>query len=224
MTATLTGFKTQEKKDVNVRLGEERALDFKMGLETVSETVEVTADAAAVFNPSNTGPVSNVSQEAIQNLPTIGRGLDDFARLNPYFASVAIGGTNTNALSVAGRNNRYNNIQIDGAVNNDLFGLAASGAPGGQADAQPISLDAIQEIQLLVAPYDVRAGRVLGRRHQRDHQERHQRLRGDGRTGSPGTRTSWATAPTTGSSGPSTTTRSGRASAGPSARTRPSSS
>jgi hypothetical protein len=63
---------------------------------------------------------------------------------------------------VAGRNNRYNNIQIDGAVNNDLFGLAASGAPGGQADTQPISLDAIQEIQLLVAPYDVRQGGFSG--------------------------------------------------------------
>jgi outer membrane receptor protein involved in Fe transport len=162
VSVSLGGFKTQERKDVNVRLGEERALTFKMGLETVSETVEVTADAAAVFNPSNTGPVSNVSQEAIQNLPTIGRGLDDFARLNPYFSSVAIGGTNTNALSVAGRNNRYNNIQIDGAVNNDLFGLAASGAPGGQADAQPVSLDAIQEIQLLVAPYDVRQGGFSG--------------------------------------------------------------
>jgi hypothetical protein len=162
VTATLGGFKNQEKTDVTVRLGEERALSFKMLIETMSETVEVTADAGALFNPSNTGPVSNVSQEAIQNLPTIGRGLDDFTRLNPYFASVAIGGTLTNSVSVAGRNNRYNNIQIDGAVNNDLFGLAASGAPGGQADAQPISLDAIQELQLLVAPYDVRQGGFSG--------------------------------------------------------------
>ena len=61
-----------------------------------------------------------------------------------------------------GRNNRYNNIQLDGAVNNDLFGLAASGVPGGQADAQPVSLDAIQEIQLLVSPYDVRQGGFSG--------------------------------------------------------------
>src|SRR6185436_13582017 len=111
---------------------------------------------------ANTGPVSNVSQEAIQNLPTIGRGLDDFTRFNPYFASSAIGGTLSNSVSVAGRNNRYNNIQIDGAINNDLFGLAASGAPGGQADTQPIALDAIGEIQLLVAPYDVRQGGFSG--------------------------------------------------------------
>ena len=58
---------------------------------------------------------------------------------------------------------RYNNIQIDGAVNNDLFGLAATpAAPGGQADTQPISFDAIQELQLLVAPYDVRQGGFSG--------------------------------------------------------------
>ena len=63
---------------------------------------------------------------------------------------------------MAGRNTRYNNIQIDGAVNNDLFGLADSGTPGGQADAQPISIDAIQELQLLVAPYDVRQGGFSG--------------------------------------------------------------
>ena len=162
VTATLSGFKAVEKKDVSVRLGEDRALSFKMPLESMTESVEVTAEAASVFNPSNTGPASNVSQEALQNLPTVGRGLDDFARLNPYFATTAIGGTLTNGLSVAGRNNRYNNLQIDGAVNNDLFGIAASGAPGGQADTQPISLDAIQEIQLLVAPYDVRHGGFSG--------------------------------------------------------------
>src|SRR2546426_3955508 len=65
-------------------------------------------------------------------------------------------------MSVAGRNNRYNNMQIDGAVNNDVFGLAASGTPGGQAATQPISLDAIQEIQIVVSPYDVRQGGFSG--------------------------------------------------------------
>ena len=65
-------------------------------------------------------------------------------------------------MQVAGRNNRYNNIQIDGAVNNDLFGLAATGTPGGQSNAQPISLDAIEQIQLVVSPYDVRQGGFTG--------------------------------------------------------------
>lgn len=59
-------------------------------------------------------------------------------------------------VSVAGRNNRYNNVLIDGAVNNDVFGLTASGTPGGATGAQPISLDAVRELQLVIAPYDVR--------------------------------------------------------------------
>jgi Carboxypeptidase regulatory-like domain len=162
LTVTLSGFKEQKVDGVRVALGEERSLAFTLKVESVAETVVVTANAASVISPTSTGPASNVSTDTIENLPTVGRGLDDFARLNPYFVSTAIGGTNSNSLSVAGRNNRYNNIQIDGAVNNDLFGLAASGAPGGQADTQPISLDAIQEIQLLVAPYDVRQGGFSG--------------------------------------------------------------
>ena len=65
-------------------------------------------------------------------------------------------------VSVAGRSNRYNNMQIDGAVNNDVFGLAATGTPGGQTCTQPVSLDAIQEVQLVVSPYDVRQGGFSG--------------------------------------------------------------
>src|SRR5262245_40032264 len=162
VTVSLSSFKEQKQANVYVPLGGSAHLSFRLQLETMTEIVEVTAAGSAIINPTNTGPVSNVSEQAIENLPTIGRGLDDFTRLNPYFANTAIGGTNSNAVSVAGRNNRYNNIQIDGAVNNDLFGIAANGAPGGQADTQPISLDAIQELQLVVAPYDVRQGGFSG--------------------------------------------------------------
>jgi outer membrane receptor for ferrienterochelin and colicin len=162
VTASLSGFKEETQSNVDVALGATRTLTFVLQLAQIQEVLEVSALTSAVINPLNTGPVSNVSENAIENMPTIGRGLDDFTRLNPYFASTAIGGTISNAVSVAGRNNRYNNIQIDGAVNNDLFGLAANGAPGGQADTQPVSLDAIQEIQLLVAPYDVRQGGFSG--------------------------------------------------------------
>ncbi len=161
VTVTMSGFKAETQQGLQVALGEERSVPFRLSLESVTESIEVVGQSS-IINPANTGPTSNVSQETIDKLPTIGRGLDDFARLNPYFASVAIGGTLTNSISVAGRNNRYNNIEIDGAVNNDLFGLAANGAPGGQADTQPIALDAIQEVQLLVAPYDVRQGGFSG--------------------------------------------------------------
>ena len=85
-------------------------------------------------------------------LPTINRSLQDFTRLSPQ----------ANGNSLGGLNNRYNNISIDGAVNNDLFGLAGSGTPGGQANTQPISLDAIAELQVVIAPYDVRQGGFTG--------------------------------------------------------------
>ena len=114
-----------------------------------------------------------MSSDQLENLPTVSRSLEDFARTSPYFSPIAVN-AEPGALSVAGRNNRYNSIQIDGAVNNDLFGLSATGAPAGQTESQPISLDAIEELQLLVVALRRAAGRVLRRRRQRRHQDRHQ--------------------------------------------------
>ena len=125
------------------------------------ESITVTARPDDIINPNRTGSTSTVSTEQIQTLPTVNRSLQDFARTNPYFTVDARDDSQT-TLNVAGRNNRYNNIQIDGAVNNDLFGLAATGTPGGQANTQPISIDAIEQIQLVVSPYDVRQGGFTG--------------------------------------------------------------
>jgi hypothetical protein len=160
VTANLEGFRPGEAKSVQVPLGSTVEVDIKMALATVSEAITVTATADDVINPNRTGSTSTVSEDSIESLPTVNRQLQDFARTNPYFNSSLTGdGT---FMTVAGRNNRYNNIQIVGAVNNDLFGLANSGTPGGQADTQPITLDAIQEIQLLVSPYDVRQSGFTG--------------------------------------------------------------
>ena len=82
--------------------------------------------------------------------------------MNPFFVKTSDNADPESFLSVAGRSGRYNNIQIDGAVNNDLFGLAQQGTPGGQANTQPISLDAVSELQLVVAPYDVRQSGFSG--------------------------------------------------------------
>src|SRR5688500_15808554 len=161
VTATLPGFRSEEQASITVPLGETIALEFKLPLANVTETVTVEGQVDPVINPSRTGPAANVSTEQIQNLPTVSRSLEDFARTSPYFSPIAIN-AEPGALSVAGRNNRYNSIQIDGAVNNDLFGLSATGAPAGQTESQPISLDAIEELQLLVAPYDVRQGGFSG--------------------------------------------------------------
>ena len=161
ITANLDGFRPAEQRGVQVRLGETIEVPLTLGLAALAETIEVTASAEQIIDPNRTGSSTAVSTEQIESLPTVNRSLQDFARTNPYF-NVDPGDSSSTRLSVAGRNNRYNTIQIDGAVNNDLFGLADTGTPGGQTDSQPISLDAIEQIQMVVSPYDVRQGGFTG--------------------------------------------------------------
>ncbi|HEX7707019.1 MAG TPA: TonB-dependent receptor, partial [Thermoanaerobaculia bacterium] len=161
VSATLDGFRTFEASNVNVGLGTTAEIPVTLQLAAVSEAITVTATTDSIINPNRTGATSAVSEAQIEALPTVNRTLQDFARTNPYF-NVDPQDFSSTRMSVAGKSNRYNNIQIDGAVNNDLFGLADTGTPGGQADAPPISLDAIQEIQLVVSPYDVRQGGFTG--------------------------------------------------------------
>ena len=146
-------FKTQELQGLTLKLGEDRNLKFKLALEMIME--EVTVEATnPIISEGRTGASQNVSTGIIESMPSIGRSFDDFARLAPQVDSRGSG-----AFSAAGKSSRYNNIQIDGAVNNDLFGLGSSGTPG---LAAPISLDAVQEFQLVIAPYDVRQGGFTG--------------------------------------------------------------
>ena len=144
-----------------VALGEKRDLEFELQLETRAEAVVVTAELEPLISPNRMGSTQSVSQDEIKALPTISRQFQDFVRTNPY-ANVQPYDSTQTAISIAGMNNRYNTIQIDGAVNNDLFGLAATGTPGGQTNTQPISLDTIQEIQVAVSPYDIKQGGFTG--------------------------------------------------------------
>ena len=158
VTAALASFQDQTVKNVAVALGETRQLAFRM---SVGASEQVTVVAEATINGTRAGTAGNVDQQTIETLPTISRSLTDFARTNPFFNQTAREGSDS-VISVAGRSSRYNNLQIDGAVNNDLFGVNDSGTPGGATGTQPVSLDAIQEIQLVVAPYDVRQGGFAG--------------------------------------------------------------
>lgn len=161
ITASMPGFKTQQQNNLYLKLGDTQQLNFKMTVDAIEETLVVVAETNALINAGRQGSESSVSAESIEKLPTVTRTLTDYTRTNPYFQDFDNdGGAST--FSVAGRNNRYNSILIDGAVNNDLFGLTASGTPGGQAEAPPVSLEAIQELQLLVSPYDVRQGGFSG--------------------------------------------------------------
>jgi outer membrane receptor for ferrienterochelin and colicin len=161
VSATLEGFRPVTVENLNVGLGSTAEVPITLQLAAVSEAITVTATADSIINPNRNGAASEVSTEQIEQLPTVNRSLQDFARTNPYFVVDAQDFSATR-INVAGRNNRYNSIQIDGAVNNDLFGLADTGTPGGQTDAQPISIEAIQTLQLVVSPYDVRQGGFTG--------------------------------------------------------------
>ena len=161
VTATISGFKTESLKDITVALGEKRDLGFELELVRVQQSVDVSAKEIPFISPERMGSSQSVPQDEIKTLPTIRRQFQDFVRTNPYVNVQPSDSTQT-TISIAGMNNRYNTIQIDGAVNNDLFGLAATGTPGGQTDTQPISLDTIQEIQVAISPYEVKQGGFTG--------------------------------------------------------------
>lgn len=150
---SLEPYKPQELTGITLKLGEDRNVKFVLSMETIVEEVTVTG-TNPIISEGRTGAAQNVSTDIIESMPSIGRSFDDFARLAPQVDSRGGG-----AFSAAGRSSRYNNIQIDGAVNNDLFGLSGSGTPG---LSSPISLDAVQEFQLVIAPYDVRQGGFTG--------------------------------------------------------------
>jgi len=105
----------------------------------------------AVRTVEKTGTSTNISSRQIQSMPTISRSINDFTRTSPYAGS---------GNSFAGRDGRYNNISIDGAAFNNNFGLSSRNLPGG--DAQPISLDAIDEISVNVSPFDIRQSNFTG--------------------------------------------------------------
>ncbi|HEX5473046.1 MAG TPA: carboxypeptidase regulatory-like domain-containing protein [Vicinamibacterales bacterium] len=164
IAVTMSGFKEDHQDNVDVQLGGTRTADFKLQLASVSETVQVTAQSPLI-DLSHAGTEDNISGQVKDALPTINRSLADIVRINPLFNTLGGGsGADTSTIiTVAGNSYRYNSLQIDGAVNNDLFGLGSSaGVPGGTAETQPISFDAVQEVQLVVSPYDVRQGGFTG--------------------------------------------------------------
>jgi hypothetical protein len=159
LTVSFVGYKSHEEPDFSLALGENRNFNIKLAEESQTlEEVVVSGRADDVINSGRTGAVTNVSNETISRNPSISRALSDFTRLTPQAAS----GLGNGGTSIAGRNSRYNNITIDGAVNNDVFGLNASGQPGSNAGTELISLDAVKEVSIVVSPYDVTQGSFSG--------------------------------------------------------------
>jgi hypothetical protein len=142
---TYTGYKGTERTGIYLNLAQKLNLD--VALEEASlglGVVDIVAETGSVLNGQRTGAATNISNEQIRALPTISRSASDYYRLTPQ----------SDGNSFGGRNDQYNNFSLDGTIFNNPFGLDAA-TPGGQTDAQPVSLDAIDQIQVSLAPYDV---------------------------------------------------------------------
>lgn len=149
------GMATIEYSDIYLKLGEPYQLDAVMKVSNELDAVVFVSEGS--FSGNKTGAGASFSLGQVESMPTIDRSIYDVVKYTPQ-ASVSKNG----GISFAGSNNRYNSFQVDGAVANDSFGLAASGTNGGQTGANPISLDAIEEIQVVVAPFDVRQSGFTG--------------------------------------------------------------
>ncbi|MEL6191116.1 MAG: TonB-dependent receptor [Bacteroidota bacterium] len=163
VTTKFLGFGDNIQQGIFLTLGQAFRLDIDLSEQaTVLDEVVITSTAGDLFDGNRTGSETYVSEEAINTIPTSSRRLNDFLRLTPQAAVGNDGAVNSGAISFAGVNNRFNAIFIDGAVNNDIFGLANTGTNGGQAGISPISPDALEQIQVVLAPYDVKLGGFAG--------------------------------------------------------------
>lgn len=159
ITVSFVGYHPFKKDNVYLSLGQTFKLNVKL-IEDVQKLMEVKIVAKKykndIFDGNRTGAQTVVDHEEIQKMPSISGDLNDFTRLTPQANLTGSG------ISIAGMNNRYNSLMIDGTVNNDVFGLAANGMNGGQTGISPISIEAVQQFQVVIAPYDVRQGGFVG--------------------------------------------------------------
>ena len=144
------GFRVAVQGDINLELSQDYRVDFQLADDTIElDEVAVTAQRDAVISSDRTGARSRVSRDQLDALPSINRSIQDFTRLSPQVSG----------NSIAGRSGRRNAIQIDGVTFDDRFGLGSDAIP---TIGNPISLDAIQEFQVEIAPFDVRQGNFTG--------------------------------------------------------------
>jgi hypothetical protein len=143
------GYGTNTTNNITLSLGENYVLNVVLSEETTSLDEIVVTALRTKFSTEKTGAVTNITNDQIANLPTVSRSIIDVTRLSPY------GG---NGMSFAGTDGRTANFTVDGANFNNNFGLSDN-LPGG---GNPISLEAIEELQVVIAPYDVRQTNFIG--------------------------------------------------------------
>lgn len=161
VVAVTSGVGNEELGGVYLSLGQTLRLNVTVGVKTTTlNDVDVVATKNEIMNSQRTGAATNVKVEALNTLPTFSRSLNDFTRLTPQSRPSSVASTAGSGVSFAGADSRFNNLTVDGSIFNNSFGLASG--PGGQTNAAPISLDAIEEVQVNIAPYDVRQGGFTG--------------------------------------------------------------
>ncbi len=161
ITVSYVGFKDYEENNITMSLGQ--TLQFNAKLKESNAMIEeivVTSDKGSVLSSERTGAGQNIKKGVLESMPTISRSMGDFLRFVPQSRSSSVASTAGSGTSFAGQDSRFNNLTIDGTLFNNSFGLASG--PGGQTNSTPISLDAIEEIQVSLAPYDVRQGGFTG--------------------------------------------------------------
>lgn len=149
------GFEDAVRENVTLNLGVATDLDFQMRESAIQlEGIDVAVEASGIMSSDRTGASTSVSRDVIETMPTISRRIEDLARLTPQYSGSGFG------FSFAGQDNRLNNMTVDGSYFNNSFGL--SGQPGDRTGVAPISLDAIEQVVVNIAPYDVRQGNFVG--------------------------------------------------------------
>ena len=158
ITARHIGYAPQTKDNVYVALGQNVRADFTLLTQVaqISGVTVIATGADALISTAHKGAATTISDSTVSRLPTLNRNFTDFVALTPQISTKGPGN------SGGGQNNRFNGIQIDGSVANDLFGLGSTGQPGGQANAKQVPLEAVKEYQVLLSPYDIRQGNFTG--------------------------------------------------------------
>ena len=152
ITTSFVGYKEEKQEDVYLTLGTAFKADYSLvnNNANLTEVVVTARRSDKVFSRSRTGSAEVITRQQIDRLPATNRSISDFTKLTPT----------ANGNSFAGRSGSYNNLTVNGASFNNTFGL--SGSLGGQTNSQPFSIDALEQIQVNLAPYDVTLGGFTG--------------------------------------------------------------
>ena len=162
VTVSYINYQSEKKDEIYVALGDVVRLDFILSskVDKLKDVTVATTKRGSDLSVRG-GTQTIIGRDKLDNLPTVGRNVQDFLRFNP---TVKFTGNQSDlaGVSIAGQNNRFNSFYIDGAVNNDQFGLSASGTNGGQAGVGPISIDAVDQFQVMISPFDASIGNFTG--------------------------------------------------------------